>query len=46
MFIRDTLGHPPAPEFEAWMKANGIGTPEASLPSLDHALGNLRLPAA
>jgi ethanolamine ammonia-lyase large subunit len=45
-FIRETLGHPPAPEFEAWMEANGIGTPEATLPSLDAALGALRLPAA
>jgi hypothetical protein len=32
-FIRDTLGHPPAPEFEAWMEENGIGTPEADLPA-------------
>jgi ethanolamine ammonia-lyase large subunit len=45
-FIRETLGHPPAPEFEAWMEANGIGTPGATLPSLDAALGALRLPAA
>jgi ethanolamine ammonia-lyase large subunit len=45
-FIRETLGHPPAPEFEAWMAENGIGTPEANLPSLDAALGALRLPAA
>ena len=45
-FIRDTLGYPPAPEFEVWMKANGVGTPQATLPSLEAALGSLRLPAA
>src|SRR6056297_3182362 len=45
-FIRETLGHPPAPEFEAWMEARGIGTPDAALPSLEAALGALRLPAA
>ncbi|MFW5642354.1 MAG: ethanolamine ammonia-lyase subunit EutB [Roseicyclus sp.] len=45
-FIRETLGRPPAPEFEAWMERNGIGTPEVALPSLDAALGALRLPAA
>jgi ethanolamine ammonia-lyase large subunit len=44
LFIRDTLGHPPAPEFEAWMQTNGIGTPEASLPSLDAALGACACP--
>jgi ethanolamine ammonia-lyase large subunit len=45
-FIRQTLGHPPAPEFEAWMVQNGIGTGDVTLPSLDAALGALRLPAA
>ncbi len=45
-FIRDTLGLPPAPEFAAWMDANGIGTPGASLPALPEALARLRLPAA
>jgi ethanolamine ammonia-lyase large subunit len=45
-FIRETLGHPPAPEFESWMARNGIGTPDVTLPSLDAALGALRLPAA
>jgi ethanolamine ammonia-lyase large subunit len=45
-FIRDTLGRKPAPEFEAWMDRNGIGTPEVTLPALDVALGALRLPAA
>ncbi|MCU4653435.1 ethanolamine ammonia-lyase subunit EutB [Roseibacterium sp. SDUM158016] len=45
-FIRDTLGRPPAPEFAAWMEANGIGTGEAALPALGEALGRLRLPAA
>jgi ethanolamine ammonia-lyase large subunit len=46
LFIRDTLGHPPAPEFERWMQTHGIGTPDASLPSLEKALSGLRLPAA
>jgi len=45
-FISESLGHPPAPEFEAWMEARGIGTPDADLPSLEAALGALRLPAA
>jgi ethanolamine ammonia-lyase large subunit len=45
-FIRETLDRPPAPEFEAWMAKSGIGMPEATLPSLDVALGALRLPAA
>ncbi|AHM04650.1 Ethanolamine ammonia-lyase heavy chain [Roseibacterium elongatum DSM 19469] len=45
-FIRDTLGRPPAPEFAGWMAANGIGTPEVTLPTLEAALGQLRLPAA
>jgi ethanolamine ammonia-lyase large subunit len=45
-FIRDTLGRPPAPEFAAWMEANGIGTPDVRLPPLDRALAQLRLPAA
>jgi ethanolamine ammonia-lyase large subunit len=46
LFIRDTLGHPPAPEFERWVQTHGIGTPDASLPSLERALSGLRLPAA
>ncbi len=45
-FIRDTLGRLPAPEFEAWMVESGIGQPDAHLPSLEEALGRLRLPAA
>jgi ethanolamine ammonia-lyase large subunit len=45
-FIRQTLGRPPAPEFADWMEANGIGTPDIALPSLEAALGQLRLPAA
>jgi ethanolamine ammonia-lyase large subunit len=45
-FIRETLGHPPAPEFEAWMEARVIGTPDADLPSLETAFRALRLPAA
>lgn len=45
-FIRDTLGRPPAPEFAQWMEANGIGTPGVTLPSLEAALGRLRLPAS
>ncbi len=45
-FIRDTLKRPPAPEFEVWMKAHGIGTPDVSLPALETALSQLRLPAA
>ncbi|GAA5070249.1 ethanolamine ammonia-lyase subunit EutB [Roseibacterium beibuensis] len=44
-FIRETLGRPPAPEFVAWMQANGIGTPEITLPTLETALSRLRLPA-
>ncbi|MEP2920422.1 MAG: ethanolamine ammonia-lyase subunit EutB [Sulfitobacter sp.] len=45
-FIRDTLHRPPAPEFEAWMARMGIGTPDVALPSIEGALGQLRLPAA
>lgn len=45
-FIRDTLGRPPAPEFEAWMEETGIGAPGAALPELGEALARLRLPAA
>lgn len=45
-YIRATLGKPPAPEFEAWMAANGIGTPGVTLPTLDAALAQLRLPGA
>lgn len=45
-FIRETLGRPPAPEFEAWMDRHGIGAPGVSPPALDAALGQLRLPAA
>jgi len=45
-FIRDTLRRPPAPEFAAWMERHGIGTPEVTLPSLEDAFGQLRLPAA
>ena len=45
-FIRDTLGRPPAPEFERWMDAHGIGTPESTLPALEEAITQLRLPAA
>ncbi len=45
-YIRETLGRPPAPEFAAWMQANGIGTPDAGLPPLETALAQLRLPAA
>ncbi|MEM6896196.1 MAG: ethanolamine ammonia-lyase subunit EutB [Pseudomonadota bacterium] len=45
-FIRDTLRRPPAPEFEAWMAEVGVGEPEATLPSLEDAFGQLRLPAA
>jgi ethanolamine ammonia-lyase large subunit len=45
-FIRETLGRPPAPEFATWMEANGIGTPDIALPSLEAALGRLRMPAA
>ncbi|MCT4684542.1 MAG: ethanolamine ammonia-lyase subunit EutB [Roseicyclus sp.] len=45
-FIRDTLGKPPAPEFAAWMAANGIGETDTALPSLETALSQLRLPAA
>ncbi|MGP1355235.1 ethanolamine ammonia-lyase subunit EutB, partial [Roseicyclus sp.] len=44
-FIRDTLGRPPAPEFAEWMARNGIGRPGVTLPALDAALGQLRLPA-
>ncbi|OAN77992.1 ethanolamine ammonia-lyase [Jannaschia sp. EhC01] len=44
-FIRETLGRPPAPEFAAWMAAHGIGTPDVSLPSVEAALAQLRLPA-
>lgn len=44
LYIRDTLGRPPAPEFVSWMHQNGIGTADATLPSLETALGNLRLP--
>jgi len=43
-FIRETLGRPRAPEFVAWMQANGIGTPEITLPTLETALSRLRLP--
>ncbi len=45
-FIRDTLGRPPAPEFAAWLAANGIGAADSALPSLEAALSQLRLPAA
>lgn len=45
-FIRDTLGRPPAPEFAAWMEAHGIGSPDVSLPSLDDAMAQLRLPGS
>ncbi len=45
-YIRRTLGRPPAPEFADWMAANGIGTPGVTLPALDVALSQLRLPAA
>jgi len=46
VYMRDTLGRPPAPEFVAWMEGNGIGQPDAVLPALDAALSQLRLPAA
>ena len=45
-FIRDTLHRQPAPEFEAWMTRMGIGTLDVKLPSIERALGQLRLPAA
>jgi ethanolamine ammonia-lyase large subunit len=45
-FIRQTLGRPPAPEFAAWMVANGIGVPGVSQPSLAAALGRVRLPGS
>ncbi|NRB33381.1 MAG: ethanolamine ammonia-lyase subunit EutB [Rhodobacteraceae bacterium] len=45
-FIRDTLGHPPAPEFADWMARIGIGEQGVTLPTLETALGRLRLPAA
>lgn len=45
-FIRETLGRPPAPEFERWMGAHGIGTAETTLPTLEEAITQLRLPAA
>lgn len=45
-FIRDTLGCLPAPEFADWMSANGIGTPDVTLPLLEDAFKTLRLPAA
>lgn len=45
-YIRDTLGRPPAPEFAAWMEANGVGTPSVTLPALEDTLTTLRLPAA
>lgn len=44
-YIRDTLGRPPAPEFAEWMAANGIGSPDVSLPSVETALAQLRLPS-
>ncbi len=46
MFLRETLGKPPAPEFEAWMADTGIGQPGVVLPTLDTALAQLKLPAA
>ncbi|ABD55494.1 ethanolamine ammonia-lyase subunit EutB [Jannaschia sp. CCS1] len=45
-FIRDTLGRPPAPEFAAWMEANGIGSADVRLPPLETALAQLRLPGS
>ncbi len=45
-FIRQTLGRPPAPEFESWMAQHGIGAADISLPGLDVVLAQLRLPAA
>lgn len=45
-FIRDTLGRSPAPEFAAWMEKNGIGDAEVTLPSLETALDQLKLPPA
>lgn len=45
-YIRETLGKSPAPEFEAWMHRNGIGTSDCGLPALEHAFSSLRLPAA
>ncbi|MEL6584153.1 MAG: ethanolamine ammonia-lyase subunit EutB [Pseudomonadota bacterium] len=45
-FVRQSLGKPPAPEFEAWMARTGAGVPGRALPELEEALGQLRLPAA
>lgn len=44
-YIRDTLHRPPAPEFAVWMERMGIGTPDVKLPSIESALGQLRLAA-
>jgi ethanolamine ammonia-lyase large subunit len=45
-FIRTTLQRPPAPEFVAWMERMGIGTPNVKIPSIENALGQLRLPTS
>lgn len=43
-YIRNTLGKKPAPEFVAWMEANGIGRNQHTLPALEDAFSKLRLP--
>ena len=44
-FIRNTLGHPPAPEFATWLEDMGVGTTDVHLPGLEQVLSDLRLPA-